>query len=112
MTKYFYLLLFVQVYVGWSGALLTEELNERPYVLVGFAAWCTLMPLALTSTDKARRSLGRRWRQLHRLVYPSAILAWLHLLWLARSDVGEAVLYGMLFAVLLGWRVRRYFLSV
>ena len=104
-------MLFVQVYVGWSGALLTEELYERPYVMVGFAAWCALMPLALTSTDKARRWLGRRWRQLHRLVYPAAILAWLHLLWLARSDVGEALIYGMLFAVLLGWRVRRFFLG-
>ena len=106
-----HLMLFVQVYVGWSGALLTEELYERPYVMVGFAAWCALMPLALTSTDKARRWLGRRWRQLHRLVYPAAILAWLHLLWLARSDVGEALIYGMLFAVLLGWRVRRFFLG-
>ena len=86
-----HLLLFAQVYVGWSGDLLIEELNERPYVMVGFAAWCALIPLAFTSTDMARRRLGRRWRQLHRLVYPATILAWLHLLWLARSDVGEAL---------------------
>ncbi|MBU02735.1 MAG: sulfoxide reductase heme-binding subunit YedZ [Halieaceae bacterium] len=106
-----HLLLFAQVYVGWSGELLLEELKERPYVMVGFAAWCVLMPLAATSTDRARRWLGRRWRQLHRLIYPAAILAWLHVLWLVRSDVGEALIYGALFAVLLGWRLRRYLMS-
>lgn len=102
-----HLLLFSQVYVGWSLTLLAEELNERPYVLVGFSAWLAMLPLALTSTDRARRWLGRRWRQLHRLVYPATVLAWLHVFWLVRSDVGEALLYGVIFAALLLWRVRR-----
>ena len=103
-----HLLVFFQGYIGWSWTILIEELKERPYVLVGFSAWLSLLPLALTSTDSARRRLGRRWRQLHRLIYPATLLAWLHLLWLARSDVGEAVVYGLIFAVLLGWRLRRY----
>ena len=102
-----HLLLFAQVYVGWNGTLLVEELKERPYVLVGFSAWMAMLPLALTSTDRARRWLGRRWRQLHRLIYPATVLAWLHLFWLARSDVGEALIYGLIFAGLLLWRVRR-----
>jgi sulfoxide reductase heme-binding subunit YedZ len=102
-----HLLLFSQVYVGWSLTLLAEELNERPYVLVGFSAWLAMLPLALTSTDRARRWLGRRWRQLHRLIYPATVLAWLHVFWLVRSDVGEALLYGVIFAALLLWRVRR-----
>jgi sulfoxide reductase heme-binding subunit YedZ len=102
-----HLLLFAQVYVGWSGALLVEELKERPYVLVGFSAWLAMLPLALTSTDRARRWLGRRWKQLHRLIYPATVLAWLHLFWLARSDVGEALVYGVVFAALLLWRFRR-----
>ena len=102
-----HLLLFAQVYVGWSGALLAEELKERPYIFVGFSAWLAMLPLALTSTDRARRWLGRRWKQLHRLIYPATVLAWLHLFWLARSDVGEALVYGAVFAALLSWRVRR-----
>lgn len=102
-----HLLLFSQVYVGWSLTLLAEELNERPYVLVGFLAWLAMLPLALTSTDRARRWLGRRWRQLHRLMYPATVLAWLHVFWLVRSDVGQALLYGVIFAALLLWRVRR-----
>ena len=102
-----HLLLFAQVYVGWSSELLLEELVERPYVSVGFMAWLLLLPLALTSTDRARRSLGRRWRQLHRLIYPATVLAWFHLFWLARSDWGEAMVYGSLFGLLLAWRVLR-----
>lgn len=104
-----HLLLFAQVYVGWSATLLLEELQERPYVLVGFTAWLTLLPLALTSTHRARRALGRRWRQLHRLIYPATVLAWLHLLWLARSDWGEALVYGAVLGGLLAWRVHRYY---
>lgn len=102
-----HLMVFAQVYVGWSGILLVEELKERPYVLVGFSAWLAMLPLALTSTDRARRWLGRRWRQLHRLIYPATVLAWLHLFWLARSDLGEALIYGVIFAGLLLWRIRR-----
>lgn len=102
-----HLLLFAQVYVGWSLTLLAEELKERPYVLVGFSAWMIMLPLAITSTDRARRWLGRRWKQLHRLIYPATVLAWLHVFWLVRSDVGEALLYGVIFAALLLWRARR-----
>ncbi len=111
LSLFFYVslhfLLFAQVYVDWSGALLVEELKERPYVLVGFSAWLALLPLTLTSTDRSRRALGRRWRQLHRLIYPATVLAWLHLFWLARSDLGEALVYGLAFAALLLWRFRR-----
>ena len=53
-----HLTLFAQVYVGWSATLLFEELRERPYVLVGFTAWLTLLPLALTSTHRARGRWG------------------------------------------------------
>ena len=102
-----HLLLFAQVYVGWSSVLLVEELRERPYVLVGFAAWLCLLLLAVTSTDRARRSMGKSWRSLHKLIYPATVLAWLHLLWLARSDVGEVVVYGLVFGLLLGWRMVR-----
>jgi sulfoxide reductase heme-binding subunit YedZ len=62
----------------------------------------------LTSTHRARRALGRSWRQLHRLIYPATVLAWLHLLWLSRSDWGEALVYGAVLGGLLAWRVRRW----
>ena len=98
---------FGQFYVGWTLAALVEELAERPYITVGFSAWLLLLPLAITSTRGMQRRLRRNWRRLHRLVYPATVLACLHLLWQVRSDYGEALLYIVIFAALLGWRLRR-----
>ena len=100
-----HLLVFAQVFIGWSGKQLFVELADRPYVLVGFLAWLILVPLGITSANTIRRKIGRNWRKLHRLTYAVAVLGWLHLLWLSRSDVGEAVLYGVIFAALLGYRI-------
>ena len=100
---------FGQLYIGWDSAILIEELVERPYITAGFAAWLMMLPLAVTSTRGWQRRLGKRWLRLHQLVYVAAIAGSLHLLWQARSDVGEALVYGVLFLVLLGWRGWRYF---
>ena len=101
-----HLLIFAQVFIGWSGERLVEELAERPYVLVGFLAWLILVPLGITSLHAIRRRMGRHWRRIHRLTYVVAGLGWLHLLWLSRSDVGEAVVYGLIFVVLVAYRVK------
>ena len=86
---------------------LFTEIAERPYITVGFLAWLLLLPLAATSTQAAMRRLGRRWGQLHRLVYVAAVLAVLHFWWLVKSDLREPALYAGLLAVLLGWRAWR-----
>jgi methionine sulfoxide reductase heme-binding subunit len=98
---------FLQFFTGWSAALLLEEIVERPYVTAGFVAWLMMLPLALTSTRKMQRRMGRGWAKLHRLVYVAAIGSSVHLLWQARSDIGEALIYGVVFAGLLAWRVHR-----
>jgi len=84
-----------------------EEIAKRPYITVGFLAWLLLIPLAVTSTQGMMRRLGRRWGQLHRLVYAIAVLAVLHFWWLVKSDIREPLLYATILAVLLGWRVWR-----
>ncbi|MCB1690672.1 MAG: sulfoxide reductase heme-binding subunit YedZ [Halioglobus sp.] len=103
---------FLQFYIGWDATALGEELAERPYITLGFSAWLLLLPLAMTSTRGMQRRLRGNWQRLHRLVYPAAVLACLHLLWQARSDIGEALVYLAVFAALLGWRARRRFLKV
>ena len=100
-----HLLVFAQVYIGWSGEQLIEELAERPYVLVGFLAWLILVPLGITSAHAIRQKMGHHWRHLHKLIYVVVILGWLHLLWLSRSDVGDAMLYGTTFLLLLLYRL-------
>jgi len=99
---------FSHFYIGWTPGILLEELVERPYITVGALAWVLMLPLAVTSTRKMQRRLKRNWRRLHRAVYPAAMLACLHLLWQARSDLGEPILYSVLLFMLLIWRLPVY----
>lgn len=88
-----------------------DDIVKRPYITVGFTAWLLLLPMAITSTKGWMRRLGRRWGQLHRLVYVAGVLAVLHFLWLVKSDLREPLLYAGILTLLLGlrlwWRLRR-----
>lgn len=98
--------LVFEVELGARAAV--EDVAERPWVTVGFAAFVSLVPLAATSTRGMLRRLGgRRWRRLHRLVYAAAVFAVLHFLWLVKEDVREPLLYAALAALLLGERALR-----
>ncbi|MDH4458477.1 MAG: sulfoxide reductase heme-binding subunit YedZ [Nevskia sp.] len=85
-------------------AQLAEDLVKRLYITVGFAAWLFLLPLAITSTDGWQRRLKRKWKTLHRLIYPAAVLGVLHYVWLVKKDLREPLLYAAILAVLLLWR--------
>ena len=93
--------------LGFRWLAIAEELVERPYITVGFLAYVILFLLGITSTNSMVRKLGKNWKRLHRLVYVASVLAIIHLLWILRTDVTEAVIYGVLFAILLGYRVFR-----
>jgi len=81
------------------------DIYKRPFITVGFTAWSTMVPLALTSTAGSIRRLGgRRWNRLHRLVYATACLGVLHYWWLVKADVRRPVTYGVVVATLLGFR--------
>lgn len=86
---------------------LGSEFIKRPYIWVGGAALLGLIPLAVTSTDRWMRRLGRDWSRLHRLAYPATALAVWHYAWQVKADLTEPLLYAAVLAVLLGWRVRR-----
>jgi sulfoxide reductase heme-binding subunit YedZ len=74
------------------------------------AAFLTMSLLALTSTKGWMRRLGRRWQQLHRLIYPIALLAMLHYWWhkAGKSDFTTVMIYAFVLAILLLWRVYRW----
>lgn len=80
------------------------DILERPYITVGFLAFLILVAMGITSPKRMVRRMGRRWKPLHRLVYLAAILSILHLLWILRTDVFDAVFYGTLLALLLAYR--------
>lgn len=96
---------YLAVLAGFDLATIAADVVKRPYITVGFSALLTLIPLAVTSTRGWQRRLGARWRTLHKLVYPAAILAWTHLLWLSKGSFMDPFVYGMVLALLFGERV-------
>jgi len=96
--------------IAWSTVVnlaksVGADIYKRPFITVGFTAWMTMVPLALTSTTASIRRLGgRRWNQLHRLVYATGIIAVLHYWWLVKADVRRPLTYGAIVLALLGFR--------
>ncbi len=86
---------------------LAREISRRPFIIVGTVALLAMVPLAVTSTDRMMRRLGRRWQSLHRLVYPIALLGVWHYYWQVKADIREPLLYAAALALLLLWRYRR-----
>jgi len=83
-----------------------EDIYKRPFITVGFVAWITMVPLAITSTaGMIRRLGGRRWSQLHRLVYATAVAGVTHYWWLVKADVSRPRVYAVVVIVLLALRV-------
>jgi sulfoxide reductase heme-binding subunit YedZ len=99
--------------VSWTtvhnlAAAVADDVYQRPYITVGFAAFVAMVPLAATSTaGMIRRLGGRRWQMLHRLVYVSAVCGVIHYWWLVKADVSRPQAYALVVGVLLGFRLVR-----
>ena len=106
-----HLTIYVVVDLGGFWSQLLGEIAKRPYITLGFSAWLLLIPLAITSTKAMMRRLGRRWQQLHRLVYITALLGVLHFLWLVKADHREPAIYLGVLIVLMLWRLPRSMLA-
>jgi sulfoxide reductase heme-binding subunit YedZ len=86
-------------------AAIAKDIVKRPFITIGFAAFVLLIPLAATSTHAMMRRLGRRWQQLHRLVYFVAMLGVIHYVWLVKKDLTQPLIYGAILALLLTMRL-------
>ena len=98
-------MVWVVFLLGLRWGAIIEEVVERPYITVGFSSFLILVALGVTSPRAMVRRLGKNWRRLHRLVYVAGVLAVVHLVWIVRTDLSQAFIYGVLLVVLLGWRV-------
>ncbi len=46
---------------GWTSQAIGADIVKRPYITIGMLALLLLVPLAVTSTNRMMRRLGRRW---------------------------------------------------
>lgn len=82
-----------------------EDLTERPFITIGFAALVLLTALAITSFTAIRRRMGRNWQKLHNMAYVIAMLGVWHYWWQVKKDITEPLIYSTILAILLGARV-------
>ena len=85
----------------WKKASLSAVLAElgTDYLLTGWLAFALFVPLAATSNDIATRALKRSWKTLHRLVYPAAVLVFLHWVLSAFDPTTAWIHVGILVAI-------------
>ncbi|RVT83162.1 protein-methionine-sulfoxide reductase heme-binding subunit MsrQ [Rhodobacteraceae bacterium CCMM004] len=85
-----------------------QDIVKRPYITVGMASFLMLVPLAATSNNLSVRRLGPlRWRRLHLLTYPAAVLGALHFVMLRKGWQFEPLIYLAIVLILLALRLRR-----
>ncbi len=109
LYSFFYAALHFITYIWldqfFDFAHMLHDIGKRPFITVGFAAFLLLIPPAATSNKVMMKRLGRRWKQLHRLIYPAAILAVTHYYWLVKQDVTLPLEYAAVLAALLLFRL-------
>jgi sulfoxide reductase heme-binding subunit YedZ len=92
LFAFFYASLHLVTYMGlysyWDPHAMLEDIVKRRFITAGILAWLLLVPLAVTSTTGAIKRLGgKRWQQLHKLLYASVCLGLLHYWWQVKSGV-------------------------
>jgi methionine sulfoxide reductase heme-binding subunit len=102
-TLHFLTYLVLDQFFAWSFIL--EDIAERPFITVGFAAWLMLLALALTSTRASIRRLRKNWQRLHRLIYVAAVAGGIHFFWGVKADKREPLIFIVIITVLLSLRV-------
>lgn len=111
LYAFFYVVVHFASYVSFDHVFdvraILQDVVKRPFITVGFLSLVLLLPLAATSTHGMVRRLGaQRWNGLHRLVYVIGPLAVLHFWWMVKRDLTEPIIYALVLAVLLGYRVQ------
>jgi sulfoxide reductase heme-binding subunit YedZ len=110
LFSFFYVCVHLMTYIvldhffDWDEIL--RDIIKRPYITLGMLAFILLVPLAMTSTNKMMKRLGRRWKSLHKLVYLVAILGVLHFILLVKADLREPIIYAVILLTLFVTRLK------
>ncbi|HEX9298432.1 MAG TPA: protein-methionine-sulfoxide reductase heme-binding subunit MsrQ [Polyangiaceae bacterium] len=110
LFAFFYATLHLSTYLALDQAFdisdIAEDIVKRKFITVGFVAFLLLVPLALTSTDRAVKRLGfRRWKRVHRLAYVAASLGVVHFAWRVKADLLVPAIFGAVLLSLFAARI-------
>lgn len=108
LLAFFYVLLHLLVWAVLDVQSLERvwaDVVKRPYITIGMTAFVLMLPLVVTSNNRAVRWLGPRWRRLHRLTYAVVLLGAVHFIWLRKGVQIEPLAYLVVIMALLALRV-------
>jgi methionine sulfoxide reductase heme-binding subunit len=109
LYAFFYGVLHLVTYSIFDKSLslsaIISDTFQRPFIAVGMLAFTLMIPLAVTSTNAMIKRLGgKNWAKLHKLTYLVAIGGVIHFYLIVKSDIFYPILFGLILAVLLGYR--------
>ena len=109
LFAFFYASLHLLTYVGLDyrfnlDPIFDDVLNKK-YIFIGFAAWLLMIPLTITSNQWMVKILKQNWKKLHRLSYLIGIFAVLHFIWLSKTIFFEPLIYLIILIILLVFRL-------
>lgn len=81
-------------------SLIGKAVIEKPFIVLGLISLLILIALTITSTKKSMKKLGKKWTQLHMLVYPLAVILLIHYIWALKSINILPILLAILLSVL------------
>jgi sulfoxide reductase heme-binding subunit YedZ len=112
LFAYFYTILHLLGYLWFDQFFdwieIGYDILERPFITIGMVSVLLLTPLAITSTNRMIRRMGKHWKRLHQLIYLIGILTVIHFFWMVKLDVSEPTLYAIILAILLAERLFNY----
>jgi len=87
MLAFLHVLVFLDLDNGIAWSMFVQTVIQKWYIIFGMLAFVMLAPLAMTSFDIWKMRLGRRWKQLHRLVYIIVPIVILHYALSVKGDI-------------------------
>jgi sulfoxide reductase heme-binding subunit YedZ len=105
----FYALIHFSIFIwldyGFQWKLILNYILTNKFILLGFTTGLILLTLSITSLNFVLKNMGKRWKQLHRLVYGAGILSSLHFILAVKPGVLRPWPYVILMAILLSFRL-------
>ncbi len=110
LFAFFYGVLHLMTYVWFDRFFnlrsTVGDIIQRPFIAIGMTSFFLMIPLAITSTNRMIKRLGgKRWSQIHKVVYVAGIGGVIHYYMLVKSDTRLPITFAIVIAFLLGYRI-------
>jgi methionine sulfoxide reductase heme-binding subunit len=109
LYAFFYVCLHLLTYVWFDKFFnvgeIVGDILKRPFITVGMISFLLMLPLAVTSTNRWIKRLGKGWSRLHKLSYLIAIGGVVHYWMLVKADTTRPLIFIAILAFLLFYRL-------